>query len=555
MYKTDMSKLTYSNRDWWKWGEADKRKRLDDFPKLKKDFIQRFGNHFETLVPSPDIKIEAESNEKVVQLFKKELPVIDIKTDIETRLLRATGKSYFDLLRAYHPELIKLPDAVIKPNTQTELAQVIRWADNHQVIIVPFGGGTNVVGAFAPKASQKGHFTLDLSSLNGLVGFDKENQIATFEAGITGPQLEAKLKERGYTMGHFPQSFEYSTLGGWVVTHSAGQESSHYGNIDNIVLGLKVITPAGTIHTNHYESDADGIDLKALFLGSEGLLGVVSEVQVKIHPIPKTKKWVTAIFPSFSQGTQALKTITRNGLEPSVVRYSDALETDFLLKAADEGSSFFKELKSIAIQSFFKLKRWKEPTILMIRFDGEPELAHLRAKMAETVITKNKGFLTGEGLGKKWENSRYGLPYMRDDLVERGLVVDTMETILPWSKIQETKEALLRNLQESEAFGKKNGILLAHLSHVYSTSSCIYFTVITQMNRKNAVAQWHEIKNIVTDTITQHGGAVSHHHSIGTELQKWYLQNTDELSKKVLQAVKKVLDPNSIMNPGKLFDE
>lgn len=541
--------------DWWKWGEPEKRKTLTYYPKLKVHFEERFQTTFNKINKAPEFSQKKKTQHETLQQFQTRFPKIKIKTDIFSRLQKASGKSYPDLLSAFHHNQIHLPDAVLCPATQNELQEILQWASEQRIVIIPFGGGSNVVGAFAQKDTIKPFTMLDLSALNRLVSIDKQNNTAIFETGIYGPRLEAILQAEGFTMGHFPQSFEYSTLGGWIVTRSAGQESSHYGRIDDIVIALKAVAPAGEIRTSNYESDAEGINIKSLFLGSEGTLGIVSEAKVRIHALPESKKWVTAVFPTFNSGTEALRKLIQSDIFPSVVRYSDEQETFFLSLLSHDMPTLFSSIKASLTKSILKFNGIEKPSIMMLRFDGSTKEAALKAQIAKRIIKKHSGFLSGKSLGKKWESSRFGLPYLRDDLIERGIFVDTMETVLPWDKIGNMKAELLANLQQSKAFGNKNGILLAHLSHVYTSGSSIYFTVITKQDNEQPLAQWHEIKNIVTDTIVANGGAVSHHHSIGRDHQKWYLQKTDKLTKEVLMAIKKTLDPNFILNPGKLFDE
>lgn len=541
--------------DWWKWGEAAKRKQLTHYPKLKAHFEERFQTRFDKITAAPLFPVDTAEINEAVERLKRQFPYLQLKTDVLSRLKKASGKSYPDLLSAFFTDKIHLPDAVIYPSSQGDIKQVLQWASEQKVAIVPFGGGSNVVGAFKQKDESALKVVLDMSNLSRLLSLDKENLTAEFEAGIYGPQLEAILNKEGFTMGHFPQSFEFSTLGGWIVTRSAGQESSHYGRIDDIVISIKALTPQGEINTSAYESDAEGVNLKSLFLGSEGMFGVITQAKVHIHPLPEAKKWVTAVFPTFEHGTKAMKELVQREFFPAVVRYSDEEETFFLSLLSHEAPTTFSKLKSNIVQSVLKSRGIEKPSIMMLRFDGSKEATHVKAEAAKSIIKNHKGFLSGESLGKKWESSRFGLPYLRDDLLERGIFVDTMETILPWNKIENMKQDLLERLQQSTAFGKEKGILLAHLSHVYTTASSIYFTIITKQDKVQAFEQWQEIKTIVTNAIVEHGGAVSHHHSIGRDHQKWYLKKTDLLTQAVLQAVKKTLDPNGILNPGKLFDE
>lgn len=550
--------MKLTDTDWWKWGDAQKRKALTYYPNFHSYIQQRFGNGFTDKLPVVtdfNVATNADNTDKVAGVFKAALPGVKISTDKELCLKKALGKSYADLLKAITNTEVPVPDAVVYPNSHTEVLQILKTCSDYNIQVVPFGGGSNVVGAFNMATYKYPRVVLDMADMKRLLAIDEVNHTAVFEGGIYGPELEAILNAKGFTMGHFPQSFEYSTLGGWIVTRSAGQESSAYGRIEDIAISMKVATPTGELSTSSFEGDAEGINLKALFFGSEGMLGVVTEAKVRIHKLPAAKKWVVGVFPSFENGTEAVKQLVQSGLYPSVVRYSDENETFFLSLLSHEEPSVFSKLKSSISKAVLSFKGIKTPSLMMVRMDGEEEEAILKQELASEIFRTHKGFLVGESLGKKWETSRFGLPYLRDDLMERGIFVDTMETVFPWNEINPFKKKLLQRLQQSKAFGGEKGILLAHLSHVYTASSSIYFTVITEMDRADPHGQWREIKRIVTDTIVEAGGAVSHHHSVGRDHQPWYLQKTDKLTKEILKSVKRTVDPNHILNPGKLFDE
>lgn len=550
--------MQISDTDWWKWGTAEKRKALTHYPKLHHLFSERFSRPFVENVPAP-ADCNAKSNEANVELvrevFAKNLSGIKVSFDKELRLKKALGKSYADLLKALVNIEIPLPDAVVYPANHTEVVQILQTCSDYNIQVVPFGGGSNVVGAFSMKEYKRPRVMLDMADMKRLLILDEINHTAIFEGGVYGTELESILNAKGYTMGHFPQSFEYSTLGGWIATRSAGQESSSYGRIEDITISIKLATPAGTLTTSGFEGDAEGVNLKSVLFGSEGMFGVVTEAKVRIHRLPKEKKWLVAVFPSFEKGTEAVKQLVQKDVYPSVVRYSDKHETFFLSMLSHEEPSLFSKLKSGISKAVLKFKGIETPSLMMLRFDGDETEAELKRDIAAEIISKQKGFSVGESLGKKWETSRFGLPYLRDDLMERGIFVDTMETVLPWNDVQKCKHKLLSALQQSQAFGYDKGILLAHLSHVYTASSSIYFTVITARDNERPYEQWQEIKKIVTDTIVQEGGAVSHHHSVGRDHQYWYVRKTDALTQQILRSIKQTVDPNNILNPGKLFDE
>ena len=546
------------NNDWWKWGSAEKRKSLKNYP-LFGDHLQKlWGKAFDEMQPAPEQANIIADEQRVAfiqKLFASELPQIKISTDPAIRLTRSLGKSYHDLVKALFNLPIPLPEAVIFPGNHDEVLRVLQFASLNNIMVLPFGGGTNVVGSF--DIAEKAHALLvfDMSEMKSLLSLDEKNHVATFQSGIMGPEIEKQLNAKGYTLGHFPQSFEFSSLGGWIATRSAGQESSSYGRIEDIVISLKVATPVGAITTSGYEGDAEGINIKSLFFGSEGLFGIVTEAKVRIHPLPENKKWVIAVYPAFENGLDTLRELVQMDIFPSVVRFSDENESFFLSMLSHQEPSLMGDIKAFVSKQVLKWKNIEKPNLMILRIDGKEEESLAKKVIADSIVRKNKGFLTGDSIGKKWETSRFGLPYLRDDLMERGIFVDTMETVLPWDKLADFKKHLLKQLQGCSAFGLEKGILLAHISHVYTSGASIYFTVITAQDRKQPVEQWKTIKALVTGNIVEAGGAVSHHHSIGRDHQPWYLAKTDALTKKLLLSIKKTLDPERIMNPGNLFDE
>jgi len=548
--------ITYN--DFWKWGIASRRYKISDFPRLKQFLFERYSIDANRMISYPDTfntLVSANHVAKVKEVFATALPAIKVSFDESCRLTRAVGKSYTDILEIQRNMPIHLPDAVVSPANHDEVVEILQICSQYNIAVVPFGGGSNVVGAFKRREYNSPCVVLDMSLMKSLLQLDQVNHIAVFQGGIFGPELETLLNAKNLTLGHFPQSFEFSALGGWVATHSAGQESSGYGRIEDMVVSLKVATPTGTMHTSSYEHDAEGINLKSLFYGSEGMFGVITEVSVRVHNLPANKKWLVALFPNFEQGTEAVRTIVQKNLHPAVVRFSDEQETFFLQYTSHKPITLFSRIKSNISKSLLTLKGIKTPCLFMLRFDGEKEDNHIKSVIASEIVKKHKGMLLGGKLGIKWERSRFDLPYLRDNLLENGMLVDTMETVLPWNKIPEFKRGLLAELQKSSAFGFEKGVLMSHLSHVYQSSCSIYFTVITVQDVADTMAQWESLKKTVTDFIVGSGGAVSHHHSIGRMHQPWYVKKTDKLSQEILRNIKHTLDPNHILNPGKLYDE
>ncbi|MCB0502309.1 MAG: FAD-binding oxidoreductase [Bacteroidetes bacterium] len=546
------------NKDWWKWGNPKAYEHVNNYPKLKQICIDRFGmDPKEDFHPPHEFNVPVVSEEVqqfILNAFKA-IPTTQIDFSKDTRLTGALGKSYHDVIRIFKDHNIQVPDVVLQPRDHDDVQAIITAADQHNIAIVPIGGQTNVVGALTmEKDLNRKVAYLDLSLMSKLLSIDKENLLATFQAGVFGPHLEDQLKPYGLTLGHFPQSFEFSTLGGWVVTRSAGQESTYYGKIEDMVVSLKVATPKGTIQTPSFDKDAEGINLTSTFIGSEGLLGTVTEVTVKLHKKPVRSKWVLALFPDFESGSNCLKEVIQNDIYPSVCRLSDGPETYFYSQLKPEKQGVAATLKKKVEEIYLNFKNIEEPNIMMLRFEEvlsskENEMAHV-----QKIITQHKGALIPSSLAKNWEATRFHTPYLRDTMMEHRIFIDTMETVVSWDKVMTMHAAVTKALQACEAFHKEKGIIMSHISHIYTHGACMYFILICPMNVGQEVEQWEAIKKTVSDAIVHSGGSISHHHSIGKDHQSYYLAHQDKLGLQLLKAMKQQVDPNDILNPGKLFD-
>lgn len=547
------------DKNWWKWGNPAESKHLNDYPKAKEFLEKKWDTTLkEDFRPPNQFNIDSLS-EKEIENIKSQFPSIPqekISFDIDDRLKVALGKSYYDTLRICKNNHIIAPDFVFSPTTKDDIEYFIKQASKNNIKVTPFGGGSNVVGALTLEKEKNIKCSINLKNFNQLINIDETHHTATFQAGIFGPDLEDILNEKGFTLGHFPQSFEYSTLGGWVVTRSAGQESSYYGKIEDLIERLCVVTPIGTLYSNEYSHDASGINLISLFVGSEGTLGVVTEVTVKIKKLPINYQWVTALFPDFEAGVKYLHELSQAEIKPSIVRLSDANETllfSKLSKNKNDGG-FLSGIKKQFQNYILKQKGLTKPCVLIMRFvQNKYDDASAQINYSKKLVTKHKGMLAPTKIGSNWAENRFKTPYLRDSFIEHRIYIDTMETLVHWKDILKLHKNLTTKLNESEAFGKEKGLFLAHLSHIYSNAACMYFTLLTPMKKGDEIEQWQEIKNLVTDTIKENGGAISHHHSIGLDHKKWYLKYSDPIALDILKQIKKKVDPNSILNSGKLF--
>ncbi|MFE9773280.1 FAD-binding oxidoreductase [Streptomyces sp. NPDC005931] len=459
-----------------------------------------------------------------------------VRTDPETRVRHTRGKSTPDLLRMRHGDVTDVPAAVVLPAGHDEVLAVLRVCAEHRLPVVPFGGGTSVVGGLAPE--RRGAFVaVDLRRMNRLLDLDPVSRTATLEPGLRAPEAEALLAEHGFTLGHFPQSYEWATIGGFAATRSSGQASAGYGRFDEMVLSLTLATPEGTLATGRAPRSAAGPDLRQLVLGSEGAFGVITSVTVRVRPVPRTRVYEGWHFASFEQGAAALRRLAQDGPRPTVLRLSDETETLIGLAQPDAiGSDAPQPAGCTAVAGY-------EGT--------EEDVAHRRERAA-AVLRDSGGTPLGEEAGRRWAHGRYSAPYLRDSLLDAGAFAETLETATYWSRVPHlcaaVRDALTRTLTEAGT----PPLVMCHISHVYENGASLYFTVVSAQG-DDPVAHWTRAKHAANEAILTAGGTISHHHGVGTDHRDWYVREVGPLGIQALSAVKRCLDPEGLLNPGVLL--
>jgi alkyldihydroxyacetonephosphate synthase len=453
-----------------------------------------------------------------------------VLTDDESRARHTRGKSTPDLLRIRAGDAQAAPDLVIVPESHEEILDVLRICSDRRIAVVPFGGGTSVVGGLEPLANEfSGVVAVDLRRMNALLELDQESRLAVLEPGLRGPQAEALLSERGYTIGHFPQSFEYATLGGFAATRSSGQASAGYGRFDELVLALRIATPAGTLTLGRAPKSAAGPDLRQLMLGSEGALGVITALTVQVRAAPQRRAYDGWRFESFLSGLATMRRLAQDGPLPTVLRLSDEAETVVLAQPGDSGGA-----------------------LAIAGYEGQQSEVAERRAAATRVLSESPGAQSVPGAGEAWLRDRYRGPYLRDALLDAGALVETVETAAFWSSVPALYEAVGDALRVSLTAQGTAPLVLCHVSHVYYAGASLYFTVVcAQLD--DPVAQWRAAKAAASDAIFAAGGSITHHHGVGSDHLSWYEREIGELGVRTLRAVKAELDPAGILNPGILI--
>jgi alkyldihydroxyacetonephosphate synthase len=531
---------------WWGWGDPAVESSLDE--EALGVLRERIGElepwplahaleeiELPPAEPLPRALVEAAGEESV---FRGE----------EDRLRHATGCGYVDLARLRNGALAAAPDAVAMPANAEALQRVVEICAAEGVAIVPFGGGTSVVGGVEPlRGAHERLISLDLGALRD-VEVDSHSLTARLGAGLRGPEAEAALGREGLTLGHFPQSFEYATIGGFAATRSAGQASSGYGRFDALVSSVRLLTPVGEISTLATPHSAAGPSLRELAIGSEGILGVIPDVTVRVRPAPAARRYEAWMAESFEAGAEIVRGLAQGPGLPTVIRVSDEEETEGTLALSGP-----RGLSGRLFDRYLGVRGRRRGALMIVGFEGEEEsVARQRALTVRALRAGGAAYL-GQAAGKAWEHGRYQGPYLRDTLMGMGAMVETLETSHTWSRRGELHTAVSSAIRGALEEQGTPGLVFCHLSHAYADGASLYFTFISRARRGAEVEQWAAVKRAACEAIVAHGGTITHHHAVGRDHAPYMEAEVGETGLETLRALKKRLDPAGIMNPGKLL--
>lgn len=472
------------------------------------------------------------------------------------RLVRARGQGLPDLLRLRAGELPAVPDAVVWVSSDRELERLLRGCAEAAVRLIPRGGGTSVTGGVNVLAGDPPTVVLDLTHLTGLEALDETSGLATFAAGTTGPEVEAALAERGLTLGHFPQSWELSTLGGWVATRASGQESLGYGSIQELVAGVEMVAPAGRLALRAFPATAAGPDLRHLVLGSEGRLGVIHRVTVRVREKPPPLTVWASILPTWEEGLEAARELVQEGVPLHLLRLSNEPETEV---AMTEGLSGHPRLAPL-LRGWLRLwgipRRGRGGCLLLLGSAGEGRWVHWAEEVSRRLVGRHGGLYLGHRPGKRWVQDRFRHPYLRDALLDCGYATDTLETAAPWSALARLSENVSRAIEGALESEGERVVSLCHVSHPYRDGASLYFTFFFRVpgDVDAAVARWATIKRAATEALVAGGGTLSHHHGVGAWHAPWLSREIGDDGRRVLEAAVRQMDPHGVLSPGVLLD-
>lgn len=538
----------HTYRDIFKWGDKREEPLTAEMKALMKE---KFGLNEQELKPEHMRGENAVQDLPQPQLNQEQLDALreiageaDVETSDISRAAHAYGKFYTDLLHLRMEEIPHPPDAVVYPRDEAVISAIVQFCRQHQLALTPFGASSSVTrGTETPHRG----ISLDMTRhFNQVIDLNTENQTVTAQPGVYGPELENYLNVRKYTCGHFPQSFEYATVGGWVAARGAGQASTGYGKIEDMVVSLRVITAKGTIVTNDYPRMAQGWNLNEPFIGSEGSLGVITAITLKVHRYkPANTQMQALLFKSFAEGVKAMREVMQGGFgKPHLFRISDPEETEIAFKTQGFEGTFKDRL--LHLMGYKSGKR----CLMFMTAEGEKEYAKLVKKKVTKTAIKHRALSIGKSPTKKWLKQRFESAYLRDPLMDAGLITDTLETAVTW-------ENLYPLWQQVHAYLKSrpNTIAMSHISHVYENGANLYFTFISPADLENPMEDYRNYHKGLIDTIVTNHGSLSHHHGIGRTLTPWLHTQYNRASQELMRALKTHLDPEGIMNPGSVIPE
>jgi alkyldihydroxyacetonephosphate synthase len=472
-----------------------------------------------------------------------------VSKDTELRLRHARGQSLPDYIALRGGEVGVFPDGVAFPESSDEVRELLRFAQENTLCIIPYGGGTSVVGHINPLEGQQPVLTVAMERMSKLVELDRDSQIATFGAGTPGPLVESQLREEGFTLGHYPQSWEFATIGGWIASRSSGQQSLRYGRIEQMFAGGCMETFGGTLDIPTFPASSAGPDIREMVLGSEGRMGILSEVKVRVSPLPEKESFHVVFLPTWEAGVHTVRHLAQQRVQLSMVRLSNSVETKTFLQMAENRDEI------ATLEEYLSSKGAGDGrTMLTFGITGSEAQCQSALNLALEVCNLYRAVDTGTLLGEHWAKGRFNAPYLREPLWLAGYAVDTMETAVNWSQVHESVEAIEGAIGSALADEGETVHVYSHLSHVYGQGCSIYTTYFLRCADSFEATQqrWQKLKAAGAAQIIKCGGTISHQHGVGYDHKQYLPAEKGELGMAAIQSLCDLFDPQGLLNPGKL---
>ncbi|WP_423919520.1 FAD-binding oxidoreductase [Frigoribacterium sp. 2-23] len=546
---------------WWGWGVEGVAFHHDDKPAFA-PFVKKIvgveltqGRH-DTGLDIGDLTVPASlASSAVVDKLTAIVGADAVTGDDLDRVVHTYGKSVRDLLRIRAGRLPRVPDVVVYPADEAEVQKIVDLAVAEDLVLIPFGGGSNIAGSLEPlPAEARPVVSLDMGRLSKVLDIDEDSGLARIQAGGQGPDLEEQLNARGWTLGHFPDSFTHSTMGGWVATRSSGMQSDKYGDIADITKGLRVVRPGGVLAIRAVPSASTGPSLREMIIGSEGRLGVITEVTAQVHRLPEKREIIAYLFPSWHDGLAAMQAIAESDAAPSVTRVSDAHETAFSFATSKPGKGISQKVTD-ALPLLLKAKGWDVDAMCLsfIGYEGSPEHVARTQKLVGKIVKANRGMSVGTGPGKLYDQKKFDTPYLRDFFLDHGGIGDVSETAAPWSKLRAVSNRVYAAANQAFDEIGKQGWIMSHLSHSYHSGACLYFTFAFEYTSEDvAEAEYDVVKKAIQQAFLDTGGTLSHHHGVGLEHAPWLEQDVSAEGVAVMKGLFDAADAGGNFNPGKI---
>jgi alkyldihydroxyacetonephosphate synthase len=546
---------------WWGWGEEEVAFTHEDKPALAPFLERAIGIDVRRDGSRPvafaDLDIPEPSLSQSLRADLEEAVGTDhVSTEPLDRVAHARGKSLRDLVRHRRGDVGRLPDVVVRPGTEDEVSAIVRVAIDADAVVIPFGGGTNISGSLeAPAEEERTVVSVDLGRMDQVLAIDDASRLARVQPGVFGPHLEQQLNARGWTVGHFPDSFTHSTLGGWIATRSSGMQSDKYGDAADLTRAVRVVTPTGVLATRPVPHTSTGPSVREMILGSEGRLGVITEATVHVHRVPERRTILGYLFPDWALALAAMHDIAAGEASPSVTRVSDANETQFSF-ATRKDPSPLDRVKSKALTTYLERRRDFDLDAMCLSFIGyEGSKAHVarQRKLVGRVVAAHGGLCIGASPGELYDQKKFDTPYIRDYLLDRGALADVSETAAPWKALPIVYDNVMANAQKAFDDLGVHGYIMCHLSHSYHAGACLYFTFgFKPSGDREPLEEYDAVKSAIQQTFVDSGATLSHHHAVGTEHAAWLEQDISAPGVAMLRALFDGVDPGANLNPGKI---
>lgn len=547
---------------WWGWGAEGIQFSFADKPKFAPFVMDVIGVDVTKPAPRvaelssfdiPTTQLSADLRAALVDAIGEEY-VVD---DDEYRVIHAFGRGVRDLVRVRRGQFGRLPDAVVYPGSEDDVVGIVNAAVAHDAVVIPYGGGSNIVGALeAVPTETRQVLSIDMGRMNKVLEIDEASGLARIEAGVLGPDMEVQLNAKGWTMGHFPDSFVWSTLGGWIATRSTGMQSDKYGDIADITRGLRMVMDGQVLVLRPLPSYSSGPSVREMVLGSEGRLGIITEAWVNVHRLPPVREIQAYFFPNYDAGLQSMQWITESDAAPSITRVMDANETQFSM-ANGKKSSRVSHLMTRAIQEVMTRKGWDLSKISLgfVGYEGTAVHVRYEKSLVGKIVSRAGGMSVGKGPGVLYDQKKYDIPYIRDFLLDRGIPADVSETATPWALLKQIHDTTVAAAQAAMEKAGVQGFIMCHLSHSYHSGACQYFTFAINDSSEHNMESYDLVKRAIQQSFMDNGGTISHHHGVGEEHSPWLDQDISPAGVFIQRKLFDGVDPDRRFNPGKIIHE